>query len=518
MAPEPTRHFIEVDGRQVHYARAGTGPAVALLHGSPQSHRALLPLMRRLAPRFTVFAFDTPGYGASDPVPGHPQTLAPFADALVASVAALRLGPIPIYGTHTGAGIALEAANRHPAAVTRAVLDGFGIWTGQEQEDMLREYLPAYPPAWDGSHLAALWSRVRDAAEFFPFFRRGTSARRARTPTLAAVHQAAMDMLHAGPGYRIAYAASIRHDPAALEVDPARIRLVCRTDDMLLGHLDRLPPGFPRANAQAVDDASWAPTIERLLAEAACTGATPTEAPAAPATQARSYAGPPGAQVHIRRMGEGPGRPLVLLHANPGSSGSMVVLAEALAQPLARSLPNRPILLPDCPGSGLSDPAATPAEAAARIAAALPPEADRAGVGSGGALASLIRTPGRVALIDPPPANDPAWLAAQPFDTPPDWNGGHLLAAWYRHRDALLHTPWFDRRRETQRDLPPAIDLDDLHARTIETLDEARPVQGGEGLCRALLAIQLRADARFHAGPGATVQSLAAQLTHWQGT
>ena len=492
MAPEPTRHFVQVEGRQVHYARAGAGPAIALLHGSPQSHRALLPLIRHLAPRLTVFAFDTLGYGASDPLPGHPDTLAPFADALIATFRALGLGPLPVYGTHTGAGIALEAANRYPEAVTRAVLDGFGIWSAAEQEDMLREYLPTYPPQWDGSHLVALWSRARDSAAFFPFFRLGSSARRKRIPKLAAIHQATMDMLHAGDGYRVAYAASIRHDSAALTVDPARVRLVCRTDDMLLSHLDRLPPDFPREHARAVDDAAWLPAITAYLAEAAV-----TEAPAPPPpSPARTYSGTPSAQVHVRTIGGGPGRPLALFHANPGASTSQIDLAATIL--------GRPILLPDSPGSGLSDPAANPVEAATRLAAALPTDAARAGFGTGAILAGLINNSAPVAIIDPP---EPGWPDHQPFDAAPDWAGGHLLAAWYRHRDALLHRPWFDRRPENALPLAPVIDLAALHARTIETLDEVGPE-----LCRALLQLTPRGDI-ISSGPG-----LAARLAQWQGT
>ena len=54
-------------GRQVHYRRAGSGAPVLLLHQTPAFLvRAMLPLMRFLAPRFTVIAPDMPGYGASD--------------------------------------------------------------------------------------------------------------------------------------------------------------------------------------------------------------------------------------------------------------------------------------------------------------------------------------------------------------------------------------------------------------------------------------------------------------------
>ncbi len=483
---EPERRFAVVEGRQVHYAVAGQGPVVALLHGSPQSHRAVLPLMRALAGRFTVLAFDTPGYGWSDPLPGRPETLAPFADALAATLRALGVGRVALYGTHTGAGIALEAVNRHPDLVTHAVLDGFGVWSAAEQEDMLREYLPPYKPRWDGGHLVALWSRVRDSAAFFPFFRLGGSARRAATPALDAAHRAAMDMLRAGPHYAVAYAGSILHDHAALSVDPSRITVICRTDDVLHGHLARLPPGVAR---RSVDDGAWLPTVAAMLDGSpipsgegwvigprhGCEGGT------------RSYSGPSGAQVHARVVGDGPGRPLVLLHGHPGSSAGVVELARGLS---------RPVVAIDIPGAGLSDPAETLDDAIARLAPLVPADADLAGFATGGILAGLLGGGRRAAMIGPAPGE------ADIFEEAPRWDGAHLLAAWYRHRDALLHAPWHDRRPGTAIPLPPRIDLDALHASTVATLeDRSAP------LARALLR---------HAAPATRLDD-ARSLVGWLG-
>ena len=45
-----TRHFVSIRGkygdRQVHYRRAGDGPALVLLHQSPQSSLEYVPLMK----------------------------------------------------------------------------------------------------------------------------------------------------------------------------------------------------------------------------------------------------------------------------------------------------------------------------------------------------------------------------------------------------------------------------------------------------------------------------------------
>lgn len=67
----PIGQFVEVDGRQVHYLQMGSGPHVVLLHGAGGNLREFtLGHMETLAERYTVTAFDRPGLGYSDRVPG----------------------------------------------------------------------------------------------------------------------------------------------------------------------------------------------------------------------------------------------------------------------------------------------------------------------------------------------------------------------------------------------------------------------------------------------------------------
>ena len=63
------RHFCQIGGRWLHYRRMGQGPAVLLMHQTPQSSQTLEPLMRLLAPYCTAIAVDTPGFGQSEPLP-----------------------------------------------------------------------------------------------------------------------------------------------------------------------------------------------------------------------------------------------------------------------------------------------------------------------------------------------------------------------------------------------------------------------------------------------------------------
>jgi len=54
-----------VHGAVLHFAKAGRGPALILLHGFPQDWNAWRPIMARLAKRYTVVAPDLRGIGQS---------------------------------------------------------------------------------------------------------------------------------------------------------------------------------------------------------------------------------------------------------------------------------------------------------------------------------------------------------------------------------------------------------------------------------------------------------------------
>ena len=56
---------VRVHGAVLHFARAGRGPAIILLHGFPQDWSEWRPIMGRLARRHTVIAVDLRGIGQS---------------------------------------------------------------------------------------------------------------------------------------------------------------------------------------------------------------------------------------------------------------------------------------------------------------------------------------------------------------------------------------------------------------------------------------------------------------------
>lgn len=160
------RHgFADTRHGQVHYAEAGDGPAVILLHQTPRScdeYRDVIPILAR---RFRVIAMDTPGFGLSS-APPLPWSVEAFADGVADLADAIGLGPVSLVGHHTGAVVALDVAARHRDRVRSLVLSGMPFVDAERRRAVARR-----PPidhvecTADGTHLLELW---RNRASYYP--------------------------------------------------------------------------------------------------------------------------------------------------------------------------------------------------------------------------------------------------------------------------------------------------------------------------------------------------------------
>ncbi len=350
------RHYVTVKGeRQVHYRRAGSGPAFVLMHESPLSSQSLERLIGELAGRFTVLALDTPGYGSSGPLVGFDQPdIDDYARAAADTLEALGVTSCAVYGAHTGAAIALELATQRPDLVTAAVLDGLPVFSAEERDELLESYLPRFEPAEDGSHLVSLWARYRDQYVYYPWYERSLDVRM-DIPMLSArrLHDGVMDLLRAGDGYRVAYSAAFRHVPeGALASAEVPIAIVAREDDLLATHLDRLPELSDSQQTKLLprDRDAWASWIGDFAASHA-RGDHVAEQQAWEGLNeglSRTYVETAAGQLHVRGDPSGDGRPIVLFHASPGSARMLERLAAGLAQ-------TRPVIAFDTLGNGESD-------------------------------------------------------------------------------------------------------------------------------------------------------------------
>ena len=72
---------LDVSGLRVHIRVGGAGTPVVLLHGYGVSGSYMVPLARSLAPSFSVFVPDLPGFGRSEQ-PRKPLSIGELASAL----------------------------------------------------------------------------------------------------------------------------------------------------------------------------------------------------------------------------------------------------------------------------------------------------------------------------------------------------------------------------------------------------------------------------------------------------
>ncbi len=130
-----SRH-AQVNGVGLHYVAAGSGPAVILLHGWPQTWFAWRAAMERLSARFTVIAPDLRGVGLSERTPAgyDKRTIAADIRALIAHVAG---GRAHVVGHDMGGKAAYMLAHLHPETVDKLVLVDCLV-PGTENMDALR--------------------------------------------------------------------------------------------------------------------------------------------------------------------------------------------------------------------------------------------------------------------------------------------------------------------------------------------------------------------------------------------
>jgi pimeloyl-ACP methyl ester carboxylesterase len=77
-----THKRAKVNGVNLHYVVAGTGPVVLCMHGWPQNHREFLPVIDGLADRYTFIAPDLRGYADSEKTADGYEPLTIAADML----------------------------------------------------------------------------------------------------------------------------------------------------------------------------------------------------------------------------------------------------------------------------------------------------------------------------------------------------------------------------------------------------------------------------------------------------
>lgn len=153
------RGFADTPEGQIHFAMAGKGRPVLLLHQTPRSwdeYRDVLPILGK---KYWAVAMDTIGFGDSY-MPAKEASIELYARGVIQFLDAMGIGRASIVGHHTGGVIAVEVAASYPDRVEKIVLSSTPYVDAADREKRkTRPPIDEVEAASDGSHLAELWQR-----------------------------------------------------------------------------------------------------------------------------------------------------------------------------------------------------------------------------------------------------------------------------------------------------------------------------------------------------------------------
>jgi pimeloyl-ACP methyl ester carboxylesterase len=245
------RSFVTLDHGQVHLRHAGPaeGTPLVLMHQSPGSSKQLEPLMRALAARGRrCIAPDTPGNGDSEPLALAEPAIPDLAAAALAALADIP-GPVDLYGSHTGASIAMEIAIAHPDRVRSLTIEGMGLYSGGLQSEVLDRYAREIRPDAEATHLMKVWHFCRDQHLFWPYYNRTAAGRLPDgLPDDDTLHDFVVEVLKAMRSYHLSYRAAFRHPKRQrLPLITVPVLLAGSGSDMLASYFDELKSLIPQA-------------------------------------------------------------------------------------------------------------------------------------------------------------------------------------------------------------------------------------------------------------------------------
>jgi pimeloyl-ACP methyl ester carboxylesterase len=268
------RGFADIACGQVHYRHAGRAserPGLGMIHQSPGSSKQLEGVIAALGAGRRVIAPDTLGNGDSSSAPIDKPDIPMLAEAAFEALDQLLPGTFDLYGSHTGASIAMEIALNHPGRVRRLIIDGMGLYAAEEQSDILQSYAREIAPDLEGTHLLKVWHFCRDQYLFWPYYNRTAEGRLPNgLPDAGHFHDFVVEVLKAMRTYHQSYRAAFRH--------PKRDRLVqlrlpvlvtCSPSDMLhryFAEVAALVPGARTADLPAWDNPDHDALAAKVLA------------------------------------------------------------------------------------------------------------------------------------------------------------------------------------------------------------------------------------------------------------
>ncbi len=118
----PPLETVRRNGRAIACRAAGEGAPLLLLHGIGSGSASWEAQFEGLSGRFRVIAWDAPGYGGSDPLPGERPHSGAYGDAVADLLDGLEVERVHVLGHSLGGLIAAAFAARHPRRLLSVTL------------------------------------------------------------------------------------------------------------------------------------------------------------------------------------------------------------------------------------------------------------------------------------------------------------------------------------------------------------------------------------------------------------
>lgn len=255
------RGFVDGLSGQIHYrsvAGNGASSPLVMLHQSPGSSKQLEGMMGALgALGQHVIAPDTAGNGDSDALPIEVPTIADLAVETFSGIEKLTDQSFYLYGSHTGASIATEIAIAHPDRVRGVIIDGMGLYTPDEQADVISRYAREIKPDAEATHLMKVWHFCRDQHLFWPYYNRVAAGRLPNgLPDDETFHDFVVEVLKAMRTYHRSYRAAFRYPKRErVPLIPVPVLILSSPSDMLREYTPELASLIP--NARVSDLLEW---------------------------------------------------------------------------------------------------------------------------------------------------------------------------------------------------------------------------------------------------------------------
>jgi pimeloyl-ACP methyl ester carboxylesterase len=245
----PTRRtYVRTPRGRMHCrVRWGGERTVFAFASAPGSAEPLTPLLDRLGKYATVIAPDYLGNGDSDK-PDREVDIRWTAESMLELADVLDIPQFDLWGTHTGALVALEIALLAPDRVGKVVLEAPILLSNEETSDITANYFHDIAGTDWGDHVLRAWNLRRDMFMFWPWFTRNRATSRAiGVPDNETLHRWTVGLLKSGRTYSYTYRAAFLYPTAERLLDLTVPSLICAGPaDMLADGLEsagRLTPG-----------------------------------------------------------------------------------------------------------------------------------------------------------------------------------------------------------------------------------------------------------------------------------